>query len=85
MQHAFLKGRERGSDLQTNRINKENKTEIQALLANNEFAALMDFLKKNQIDHFLTAGNVSEVYGKWNSSKKSRKPQDIENQPEVDQ
>ncbi|MBQ6086790.1 MAG: YitT family protein [Bacteroidales bacterium] len=64
---------------------EEDKTEIQALLANNEFAALMDFLKKNQIDHFLTAGNVSEVYGKWNSSKKSRKPQDIENQPEVDQ
>jgi len=40
--------------------------EIQSILEKNEFADLINFLNKNKIDHFLTAGNVREVYGKWN-------------------
>ena len=48
---------------------KEN-TEIQALLTQDEFSKLMDFMKKNDIHGFVTAGNVSEIYGLWHKSKK---------------
>ena len=46
---------------------EEDHVEIQTLLASDEFASLLNFLKVNQINHFLTAGNVSEIYGKWNA------------------
>ena len=29
----------------------------------------MDFVKKHDIHAFITAGNVSEVYGMWNKTK----------------
>ena len=48
---------------------KEN-VEIQALLTQDEFSSLMDFMKKNDIHGFITAGNVSEIYGLWNKHKK---------------
>ena len=51
----------------------EEKVEILTLLTTNEFSSLMGFLKNRQIDYFLTAGNVSEVYGRWNASGKHRK------------
>ena len=41
------------------------QTEIQVLLTQDEFADLMEFIKKNEIKAFITAGNVSEVYGLW--------------------
>lgn len=44
--------------------------EIQTLLTQNEFADLLAFMKVREIDSFITAGNVSEVYGRWNSAKK---------------
>ena len=44
----------------------EKSQEIQALLTKDEFANVMDFVKKNDIHAFITAGNVSEVYGRWN-------------------
>ena len=47
---------------------KEN-VEIQALLTQDEFSSLMDFMKKNDIHGFITAGNVSEIYGLWNKHK----------------
>ena len=43
--------------------------EIQALLTQDEFSKVMDFVKKNDIHAFITAGNVSEIYGMWNRSK----------------
>ena len=43
--------------------------EIQALLTQEEFARVMDYVKKNNIQAFITAGNVSEIYGMWNKSK----------------
>ena len=43
--------------------------EIQALLTQDEFSHVMDFVKKNDIHAFITAGNVSEVYGMWNKTK----------------
>ena len=48
---------------------KEN-IEIQALLTQDEFSKLMDFMKKNDIHGFITAGNVSEIYGLWNKHKR---------------
>jgi uncharacterized membrane-anchored protein YitT (DUF2179 family) len=43
----------------------KEQTEIQALLTQDEFSSLMNFMKKNDIHGFITAGNVSEVYGLW--------------------
>lgn len=48
---------------------KEN-VEIQALLTQDEFSSLMDYMKKNDIHGFITAGNVSEIYGLWNKHKR---------------
>ncbi len=44
--------------------------EIQSLLTQDEFSRLMDFMKKNDIHGFITAGNVSEIYGLWNKHKR---------------
>lgn len=47
----------------------ENGVEIQALLTQGEFAKLMEFIRKNDINAFITAGNCSEVYGLWRGHK----------------
>lgn len=47
--------------------------EIQALMAQDEFASLMKFISDNNIRAFITAGNVSEVYGLWYSRSEQRK------------
>ena len=51
----------------------EKNVEIQSLLTKEEFADLMGYLKDNDIQAFITAGNVSEVYGLWNKHQKHRK------------
>lgn len=48
----------------------DDKVEIQALLTKHEFAALMKYVSDNNIKAFITAGNVSEVYGLWRENKK---------------
>ncbi|MBR4775544.1 MAG: YitT family protein [Bacteroidales bacterium] len=45
------------------------RVEVQALLTKDEFAKLMAFMKENKIQSFVTAGNVSEVYGLWREKK----------------
>lgn len=57
----------------TGGYNGHHNIEIQALLTQNEFADLMNYLKKNDIHGFITAGNVSEIYGDWNAKKKKKK------------
>lgn len=47
-----------------------DRVEVQTILTQNEFAAVMNFMKKNNISCFLTAGNISEVYGMWNKARK---------------
>ena len=47
----------------------EEKIEIVALLTKHEYADLFKFMKDNEIDGFITAGSVSEVYGNWRSGK----------------
>ena len=59
-------------DVQGGYSGKEHK-EIQALLSKDEFAALLEFIKNGNLDHFITAGNVSEIYGLWNHSPRQRK------------
>ena len=51
----------------------EKSMEIQALLTKDEFAKLMEYLKDNDIHSFITAGNVSEVYGLWHQKNRHGK------------
>ena len=44
--------------------------EIQTLLTQNEFADLLSCMKSKEIDAFITAGNVSEIYGRWNPARR---------------
>ena len=48
----------------------EKHKEIQVLLTQDEFASLMDFIRTNKVQAFITAGNCSEVYGLWFRHKK---------------
>ena len=57
----------------TGGYNGHQNIEIQALLTQQEFATLMNYLKKNDIHGFITAGNVSEIYGDWNQKKRKKK------------
>ena len=51
----------------------EKSMEIQALLTKDEFAKLMEYLKDNDVHSFITAGNVSEVYGLWHQKNRHEK------------
>ncbi len=51
----------------------EKSIELETLLNKDEFAKLMEFINRNGISAFTTAGNVSEVYGFWNSHKRKAK------------
>ena len=51
----------------------KQQVEVEALLSKDEFAALLEFIKTEKIEHFITAGNVSEIYGLWNHSHHSKK------------
>lgn len=51
----------------------EVSIEIQALLTQSEFAALMEYIRKNNFNAFTTAGNCSEVYGQWRPQKSLKK------------
>lgn len=46
--------------------------EVQSLLTQEEFARLMGYIRDNEIQAFITAGNVSEVYGSWSDNKKKK-------------
>ena len=51
----------------------KQQVEVEALLSKDEFAALLEFIKTEKIEHFITAGNVSEIYGLWNHSHHGKK------------
>lgn len=51
----------------------EKSIELETLLTKDEFANLMAFVNNNSINAFITAGNVSEVYGFWNKNKRNKK------------
>ena len=54
----------------------EQNVEIQALLTQEEFASLMNHIKTEKIQAFITAGNVSEIYGLWNRERHNRRRTD---------
>ena len=56
----------------------EEYIEIQALLAQEEFANVLAFMRENNIQAFTTAGNCSEVYGLWFKHKKRKGRLEIE-------
>ena len=49
--------------------NLDERIEIVALLTKHEYSDLFNFMKENQFTGFVTASNVSEVYGRWNEHK----------------
>ncbi len=51
----------------------EKSIELETLLSKDEFSKLLEYINKNEISAFTTAGNVSEVYGFWNKNKKKSK------------
>lgn len=51
----------------------EEHREIQVLLTQEEFSNVMNLIRNEDIQAFITAGNVSEVYGLWNEKKRSRR------------
>ncbi len=57
----------------TGGYNGHQNIEIQALLTQEEFSNLMNYIKDNDIHGFITAGNVSEIYGEWNAKTKKKK------------
>jgi uncharacterized membrane-anchored protein YitT (DUF2179 family) len=60
----------------------EEHTEIQALLTQDEFSALMNYIRTHDYYAFVTAGNCSEVYGLWAKHRKNRTSGRIELSPE---
>ncbi len=50
----------------------KKNVELQSILTNDEFVSLMGFVRENEINAFITAGNISEVYGLWSSHKKTK-------------
>ncbi|MBR6347042.1 MAG: YitT family protein [Bacteroidales bacterium] len=48
---------------------KEEHVEVVTLLTQHEYADLFNFLKDRNISGFMTAGNVSEIYGTWNAPR----------------
>lgn len=51
----------------------KQQVEVESLLSKDEFAALLEFIKTEKIEHFITAGNVSEIYGLWHHAHHGRK------------
>ncbi len=49
---------------------EDDQVEIQTLLTNDEFSALLQYVKDEKLHAFITAGNCSEVYGFWAKHKK---------------
>lgn len=44
--------------------------EIEVLLTQSEFGNLMEYIRVNEFQAFITASNVSEVYGAWNNKRR---------------
>ena len=47
----------------------EPKVEVVTLLTQDEYAKLFNYLKEQGFQYFITAGNVSEIYGNWHHKR----------------
>ncbi len=54
----------------TGGYSNEKKIELEVLLTTDEFSALMNYINSNEIDAFITADSISEVYGIWASKNR---------------
>jgi len=54
----------------TGGYSQKKSIELETLLTKGEFAKLLEFINNKQIKAFMTANNVSEVYGIWIKDKK---------------
>ena len=61
----------------TGGYSNQKKVEIEVLLTKDEFSKLMNHINENGINAFITAGNVSEVYGLWASKKEKTKQERV--------
>ena len=50
----------------------EEKVKLEVLLSTDEFSDLMKYINDNEINAFITAGNVSEVYGLWGDKNRRK-------------
>ena len=75
IQEFIIKNLNRGVTLYNVVGGYKNETyvELEILLTRSEFSRLMEFIKKNNYKAFITAGNVSEVYGLWHDNKGTKK------------
>lgn len=55
----------------------EKSIELEVLLNKDEFSKILNWMKNEHIEAFSTAGNVSEVYGYWHSSRKTKARKEI--------
>ena len=55
----------------------EKSIELEVLLNKDEFSKILAWMKDEHIEAFSTAGNVSEVYGYWHSSRKTKARKEI--------
>lgn len=53
----------------------EDKIKLEVFLSTDEFSDLMKFINDNEINAFITAGNVSEVYGLWGDKNRLKNVQ----------
>ncbi len=75
IQEFIIKDLHRGVTLYnvTGGYKSEQHVELETLLTRSEFAKLMGFINKNDFRTFITAGNVSEIYGLWHNNKGLKK------------
>lgn len=71
IQNYIIKELVRGCTLHpaTGGFSNEESIQVDAILNSSEFSELMAFIKKNEINAFIYANNVSEVYGVWFSRR----------------
>lgn len=58
--------------------------EVVSILTQDEYAKLFNFLKEEDIQAFITAGNVSEVYGNWNQKSRLVQREKGKTEPSTD-
>ena len=59
-------------------VAEEPGVEIQALLTQHEYGRLLEYIEKNHIHAFMTAGNCSEIHGQWFKSSTQRHMKHLE-------
>ena len=56
----------------------KERMEIESLMTRNEFSYLMEYIRKNDLDAFITAGTVSEIYGNLGVKGRRKKPDSLQ-------